>query len=187
MNGARWVVHALRAQDVNIVFGYPGGTIVPVYSVLYGGGVKHLLRRHGQDAVMVAIGYTRVTGKTGACIVTSGPGATNLTTGLADVLLDSIPVITTTGQVPAPFIGTDAFQEVDVLGLPLVCTKHSFLVQLPRELPRIMIETFDVVNSGRPDPILVDIPKGIQLASGDLEPWLATIEDEVTFPYAEVG
>lgn len=126
MNGAQWVVHALRAQGVNTVFGYPGGAIMPVYDALYDGGVEHLLCRHEQGAAMAAIGYARATGKTGVCIATSGPGATNLITGLADALLDSIPVVAITGQVSAPFIGTDAFQEVDILGLSLACTKHSF-------------------------------------------------------------
>lgn len=186
MNGAQWVVHALRAQGVNTVFGYPGGAIMPVYDALYDGGVEHLLCRHEQGAAMAAIGYARATGKTGVCIATSGPGATNLITGLADALLDSIPVVAITGQVSAPFIGTDAFQEVDVLGLSLACTKHSFLVQSLEELPRIMAEAFDVASSGRPGPVLVDIPKDIQLASGDLEPWFTTVENEVTFPHAEV-
>ena len=186
MNGAQWVVHALRAQGVNTVFGYPGGAIMPVYDALYDGGVEHLLCRHEQGAAMAAIGYARATGKTGVCIATSGPGATNLITGLADALLDSIPVVAITGQVSAPFIGTDAFQEVDVLGLSLACTKHSFLVQSLEELPRIMAEAFDVACSGRPGPVLVDIPKDIQLASGDLEPWFTTVENEVTFPHAEV-
>ncbi len=158
MNGAQWVVHALRAQGVNTVFGYPGGAIMPVYDALYDGGVEHLLCRHEQGAAMAAIGYARATGKTGVCIATSGPGATNLITGLADALLDSIPVVAITGQVSAPFIGTDAFQEVDVLGLSLACTKHSFLVQSLEELPRIMAEAFDVACSGRPGPVLVDIP-----------------------------
>ena len=186
MNGAQWVVHALRAQGVNTVFGYPGGAIMPVYDALYDGGVEHLLCRHEQGAAMAAIGYARATGKTGVCIATSGPGATNLITGLADALLDSIPVVAITGQVSAPFIGTDAFQEVDILGLSLACTKHSFLVQSLEELPRIMAEAFDVASSGRPGPVLVDIPKDIQLASGDLEPWFTTVENEVTFSHAEV-
>ena len=186
MNGAQWVVHALRAQGVNTVFGYPGGAIMPVYDALYDGGMEHLLCRHEQGAAMAAIGYARATGKTGVCIATSGPGATNLITGLADALLDSIPVVAITGQVSAPFIGTDAFQEVDILGLSLACTKHSFLVQSLEELPRIMAEAFDVASSGRPGPVLVDIPKDIQLASGDLEPWFTTVENEVTFPHAEV-
>ena len=127
---------------VDTVFGYPGGAIMPVYDALYDGGVEHLLCRHEQGAAMAAIGYARATGKTGVCIATSGPGATNLITGLADALLDSVPVVAITGQVAAPFIGTDAFQEVDVLGLSLACTKHSFLVQSLEELPRVIAEAF---------------------------------------------
>ncbi|EMA9906908.1 acetolactate synthase 2 catalytic subunit [Salmonella enterica] len=186
MNGAQWVVHALRARGVKTVFGYPGGAIMPVYDALYDGGVEHLLCRHEQGAAMAAIGYARSTGKTGVCIATSGPGATNLITGLADALLDSVPVVAITGQVSAPFIGTDAFQEVDVLGLSLACTKHSFLVQSLAELPRIMAEAFEVANAGRPGPVLVDIPKDIQLASGELEPWFTTVDNEATFPQADV-
>ena len=186
MNGAQWVVHALRAQGVETVFGYPGGAIMPIYDALYDGGVEHLLCRHEQGAAMAAIGYARATGKTGVCMATSGPGATNLITGLADALLDSVPVVAITGQVASPFIGTDAFQEVDVLGLSLACTKHSFLVQSLEELPRVMAEAFDVASSGRPGPVLVDIPKDIQVAFGDLEPHFSTVENDNAFPHAEV-
>ncbi|WP_339027138.1 acetolactate synthase 2 catalytic subunit [Leclercia pneumoniae] len=186
MNGAQWVVHALRAQGVETVFGYPGGAIMPIYDALYDGGVEHLLCRHEQGAAMAAIGYARSTGKTGVCMATSGPGATNLITGLADALLDSVPVVAITGQVASPFIGTDAFQEVDVLGLSLACTKHSFLVQSLEELPRVMAEAFEVANSGRPGPVLVDIPKDIQVALGDLEPHFSTVESADVLPHAEV-
>ncbi|EQB4044434.1 acetolactate synthase 2 catalytic subunit [Cronobacter sakazakii] len=186
MNGAQWVVHALRAQGVDTVFGYPGGAIMPVYDALYDGGVEHLLCRHEQGAAMAAIGYARATGKTGVCIATSGPGATNLITGLADALLDSVPVVAITGQVAAPLIGTDAFQEVDVLGLSLACTKHSFLVTSLDELPEIMSQAFHLANSGRPGPVLIDIPKDIQLASGELEPWLSSVEDMFAVPQAEL-
>lgn len=187
MNGAQWVVHALRAQGVETVFGYPGGAIMPIYDALYDGGVEHLLCRHEQGAAMAAIGFARATGKTGVCMATSGPGATNLITGLADALLDSVPVVAITGQVASPFIGTDAFQEVDVLGLSLACTKHSFLVQSLEELPRVMAEAFEIANSGRPGPVLVDIPKDIQVASADLEPHFSTVEDENDFPHTEVA
>ncbi|ELY4859191.1 acetolactate synthase 2 catalytic subunit [Cronobacter sakazakii] len=186
MNGAQWVVHALRAQGVDTVFGYPGGAIMPVYDALYDGGVEHLLCRHEQGAAMAAIGYARATGKTGVCIATSGPGATNLITGLADALLDSVPVVAITGQVAAPLIGTDAFQEVDVLGLSLACTKHSFLVTSLDELPEIMSQAFHLASSGRPGPVLIDIPKDIQLASGELEPWLSSVEDTFAVPQAEL-
>ncbi|MDK9605636.1 acetolactate synthase 2 catalytic subunit [Lelliottia wanjuensis] len=186
MNGAQWVVHALRAQGVETVFGYPGGAIMPIYDALYDGGVEHLLCRHEQGAAMAAIGFARATGKTGVCMATSGPGATNLITGLADALLDSVPVVAITGQVASPFIGTDAFQEVDVLGLSLACTKHSFLVQSLEELPRVMAEAFQVANSGRPGPVLIDIPKDIQLAIGDLEPHFSTVESDDSFPHEPV-
>jgi acetolactate synthase-1/2/3 large subunit len=184
MNGAQWVVHALRAQGVETVFGYPGGAIMPVYDALYDGGVEHLLCRHEQGAAMAAIGYARSTGKTGVCIATSGPGATNLLTGLADALLDSVPVVAITGQVAAPLIGTDAFQEVDVLGLSLACTKHSFLVESLDELPRVLAEAFEIAHSGRPGPVLVDIPKDIQLAIGEPEAWLSAVEDDADLPFA---
>ncbi|TOY96849.1 acetolactate synthase large subunit [Escherichia coli] len=186
MNGAQWVVHALRAQGVETVFGYPGGAIMPIYDALYDGGVEHLLCRHEQGAAMAAIGYARATGKTGVCMATSGPGATNLITGLADALLDSVPIVAITGQVASPFIGTDAFQEVDVLGLSLACTKHSFLVQSLEELPRVMAEAFEVASSGRPGPVLVDIPKDIQVAHGELEPHFSTVGHDDAFPHAEV-
>ncbi|EOC0478816.1 acetolactate synthase 2 catalytic subunit [Cronobacter turicensis] len=186
MKGAQWVVHALRAQGVDTVFGYPGGAIMPVYDALYDGGVEHLLCRHEQGAAMAAIGYARATGKTGVCIATSGPGATNLITGLADALLDSVPVVAITGQVAAPLIGTDAFQEVDVLGLSLACTKHSFLVESLEELPEIMAHAFHLASSGRPGPVLIDIPKDIQLASGELDPWLSSVEDTFVVPQAEL-
>ncbi|WP_297200510.1 acetolactate synthase 2 catalytic subunit [uncultured Pluralibacter sp.] len=187
MNGAQWVVHALRERGVDTVFGYPGGAIMPIYDALYDGGVEHLLCRHEQGAAMAAIGYARATGKTGVCMATSGPGATNLITGLADALLDSVPVVAITGQVSSPFIGTDAFQEVDVLGLSLACTKHSFLVQSMEELPRIMAEAFELANSGRPGPVLVDIPKDIQQGSTSFEPWLSTVDEPFSFPHADVA
>jgi acetolactate synthase-1/2/3 large subunit len=187
MNGAQWVVHALRTQGVNTVFGYPGGAIMPVYDALYDGGVEHLLCRHEQGAAMAAIGYARATGHTGVCIATSGPGATNLLTGLADALLDSIPVVAITGQVASPLIGTDAFQEVDVLGLSLACTKHSFLVQSLDELPRVIAQAFEVAQSGRPGPVLVDIPKDIQVAEGEPALLLSTVQDNVSLPQAELA
>ncbi|AXH63676.1 acetolactate synthase 2 catalytic subunit [Providencia huaxiensis] len=186
MNGAQWLVQALRAQGVDTVFGYPGGAIMPVYDALYDGGVEHLLCRHEQGAVIAAIGYARSTGKTGVCIATSGPGATNVITGLADALLDSVPVVAITGQVASEFIGTDAFQEIDVLGLSLACTKHSFLVEDIEDLPRILAEAFAIANSGRPGPVLIDIPKDIQLQQAELSPFLMPVEQEVTSPLSEI-
>ncbi|EUD06533.1 acetolactate synthase 2 catalytic subunit [Providencia alcalifaciens] len=178
MNGAQWLVQALRTQGVDTVFGYPGGAIMPVYDALYDGGVEHLLCRHEQGAVIAAIGYARSTGKTGVCIATSGPGATNVITGLADALLDSVPVVAITGQVASAFIGTDAFQEIDVLGLSLACTKHSFLVESIDDLPRILAEAFAIANSGRPGPVLIDIPKDIQLQHADLAPYLMPVDQQ---------
>ncbi|TEW52395.1 acetolactate synthase 2 catalytic subunit [Psychromonas algicola] len=163
MNGAHFVVQALKEQNITQVFGYPGGAIMPLYDALFDGGVEHLLCRHEQGAAMAAIGYARATGKVGVCIATSGPGATNLITGLADALLDSIPIIAITGQVPTHLIGTDAFQEVDVLGLSLACTKHSFMVQSAEELGPIIEQAFEIATTGRPGPVLIDIPKDIQV------------------------
>ncbi|MTD29240.1 acetolactate synthase 2 catalytic subunit [Erwinia sorbitola] len=186
MNGAQWVVQALRAQGVETVFGYPGGAIMPVYDALYDGGVEHLLCRHEQGAAMAAIGFARATGKVGVCIATSGPGATNLITGLADAMLDSVPIVAITGQVSSAVMGTDAFQEIDVLGLSLACTKHSFLVESLDELPVVLAEAFAIAKSGRPGPVLVDIPKDIQLASGDLVAHLLPVEQAMPHPYAEL-
>lgn len=187
MTGAQWVVQALRAQGVDTVFGYPGGAIMPVYDALYDGGVEHLLCRHEQGAVMAAIGYARSTGKTGVCIATSGPGATNLITGLADAMMDSVPVVAITGQVSSAFIGTDAFQEIDVLGMSLSCTKHSFLVESLEALPSVLAEAFAIAQSGRPGPVLVDIPKDIQLASGDLTPHLLPVEEAIAHPHQQLA
>lgn len=186
MTGAQWVVQALRGQGIETVFGYPGGAIMPVYDALYDGGVEHLLCRHEQGAVMAAIGYARATGKTGVCIATSGPGATNLITGLADAMMDSVPVVAITGQVASGFIGTDAFQEIDVLGLSLACTKHSFMVESLEELPEIMAEAFAIAQSGRPGPVLVDIPKDIQLASAELSAHLLPVTEPVSYPAAQI-
>lgn len=165
MNGANVVVQALKQQNVTQLFGYPGGAIMPLYDALYDSGLNHLLCRHEQGAAMAAIGYARATSNVGVCIATSGPGATNLVTGLADALLDSIPIVAITGQVASNLIGTDAFQEVDVLGLSLACTKHSFMVQSADQLGPMLQQAFEIARSGRPGPVLIDIPKDIQLSS----------------------
>lgn len=170
MNGANLAVECLKAHGVTSLFGYPGGAIMPVYDAIYDSGLDHLLCRNEQGAAMAAIGYARATGKTGVCIATSGPGATNLVTGLGDALMDSIPIVAITGQVASAFIGTDAFQEADVLGLSLACTKHSFIVQNIDELPEIIAKAFQIAQSGRPGPVLVDIPKDVQFAPTSLSP-----------------
>ncbi|MDP8163461.1 acetolactate synthase 2 catalytic subunit [Pasteurella skyensis] len=164
MNGANLIVECLKTHQVTTIFGYPGGAIMPVYDALYDSGLEHLLCRNEQGAAIAAIGYARSSNKVGVCIATSGPGATNLITGLADALLDSIPMVAITGQVGSSLIGTDAFQEVDVIGLSLACTKHSFIVQSIEELPQVLAEAFQIAQSGRPGPVLIDIPKDIQVA-----------------------
>jgi len=163
MTGAQLVVAALKKQGIATVFGYPGGAIMPIYDALYDGGVEHILCRHEQGAAMAAIGMARATQKVAACLATSGPGATNLVTGLADAFLDSIPVVAITGQVASPLIGTDAFQEMDVIGMSLACTKHSYLVTDINELEVTLAEAFEVAVSGRPGPVIVDIAKDVQL------------------------
>lgn len=168
--GAQWIIRILEEKGVDIVFGYPGGAIMPIYDALLDSTkIRHLLCRHEQGAVIAAIGYARATGKVGVCFATSGPGATNLITGLADALLDSIPIVAITGQVGLELIGTDAFQEVDILGLSLACTKHSFLVKSFSTLSDIINEAFIAAVSGRPGPILVDVPKDIQLYNGSFD------------------
>lgn len=164
MRGADLLVNILKQQGVSTVFGYPGGAIMPVYDALYDGGLEHVLCRHEQGAAFAAVGFARSTNRVGVCIATSGPGATNLITGLADALLDSVPLVAITGQVGTPVIGTDAFQEIDVLGMSLSCTKHSFMVTCIEDLADTIAEAFKIASSGRPGPVLVDIPKDIQLA-----------------------
>ena len=179
MNGAQYIVNALHQQGVTQVFGYPGGAIMPVYDALYDGGIPHLLCRHEQGAAMAAIGYARSTRQVGVCIATSGPGATNLITGLADAMLDSVPVVAITGQVGRDFIGTDAFQEIDVLGMSLSCTKHSFMVTNPEELGTVIAEAFQIARSGRPGPVLIDVPKDVQMALVEAKPVMHLVDETV--------
>ncbi|MDP4983393.1 acetolactate synthase 2 catalytic subunit [Pseudoalteromonas tunicata] len=173
MTGAQLLIELLAKHGVNEVFGYPGGAIMPIYDALYGAPIKHYLTRHEQGAGFAAVGFARSTGKLGVCFATSGPGATNLITSLADAMMDSVPLLAITGQVPTAAIGSDAFQEIDVLGMSLSCTKHSYLVERPEDLAEILQEAMHVAQSGRPGPVLVDIPKDIQLAQVPFHPWLA--------------
>ena len=167
MIGAQMILRALVDQDVQHIFGYPGGAVLPVYDMLYGfNHLQHILVRHEQGAVHAAEGYARSTGKVGVALVTSGPGATNAVTGLTDALMDSIPVVCLSGQVPTHLIGNDAFQEADTTGITRACTKHNYLARSVDELPHILHEAFDVARSGRPGPVLVDLPKDVQQASG---------------------
>jgi acetolactate synthase-1/2/3 large subunit len=156
--GAEIVLQCLRAEGVDLVFGYPGGAIMPLYDALNGSGVRHILTRHEQGAVFAAEGYARVTGKVGVAIATSGPGATNLITGIADAKMDSVPLVCITGQVRSALIGTDAFQETDVFGLTLSLTKWSRLVRSIEEIPEVIAQAFHWARSGRPGPVMLDIP-----------------------------
>ena len=168
MTGAEMVIEALADQGVEHIFGYPGGAVLPIYDALFqqSNRLQHVLVRHEQGAVHAAEGYARSTGKVGCVLVTSGPGATNAVTGLTDALCDSIPIVCITGQVPTHLIGNDAFQECDTVGITRPCTKHNYLVKNIADLPRVLHEAFHIAKSGRPGPVVVDIPKDIQFAKG---------------------
>ena len=167
MTGAEMVLKALQDQGVDTVFGYPGGAVLPIYDEIFQQEkVEHILVRHEQGATHAAEGYARSTGKCGVVLVTSGPGATNAVTGLTDALLDSIPMVCITGQVPTHLIGSDAFQECDTVGITRPCTKHNYLVKDVNDLARILHEAFYVATHGRPGPVVVDIPKDVQFAKG---------------------
>jgi acetolactate synthase-1/2/3 large subunit len=171
MTGAKMIVQALIDQGVDTVFGYPGGAVLPIYDeVFQQNSIKHILVRHEQGAVHAAEGYARSTGKPGVVLVTSGPGATNAVTGLTDALMDSIPLVVLTGQVPTFMIGSDAFQEADTVGITRPCTKHNWLVKETDKLSAVVHEAFHIATSGRPGPVLVDIPKDVQFATGTYTP-----------------
>jgi acetolactate synthase I/II/III large subunit len=159
VSGARLVVEALEREGVRHVFGYPGGAIMPLYDALPGSSLQHILVRHEQGAALAADAYGRVTGEPGVCIATSGPGATNLVTGIANAFLDSVPMVAITGQVATSLIGTDAFQEVDIFGITLPIVKHSFVIRSTAEIPQVFAEAFEIARSGRPGPVLIDLPK----------------------------
>ncbi len=163
-NGARWLAHALEAEGVDTLFGYPGGTIMPFYDALVDSNLKHILVRHEQGAALAANGYARASGKVGVCVATSGPGASNLVTGIADAMLDSVPMVCLTGQVATTLMGTDAFQELDVFGLTLPIVKHSFVARRVEDLPTMVREAFRIAREGRPDPVLIDLPKDVQMS-----------------------
>ena len=168
-SGANILVESLVRQGVEYVFGYPGGAVLPIYDALFGDErIRHILVRHEAGAAHAAEGYARSTGKPGVVLVTSGPGATNAITGIADAFMDSIPLVVFTGQVPSALIGSDAFQEADTIGISRHCTKHNYLVKDPSELAAIIDEAFQIAMKGRPGPVLIDIPKDVQIASA---PW----------------
>ena len=170
-SGADILVEALCDLGVEVVFGYPGGAVLPIYDALFrnsvekGGKIRHILVRHEQAATHAAEGYARSTGKPGVVLVTSGPGATNAVTGITDALLDSIPMVVITGQVPTALIGSDAFQEADTVGITRHCSKHNYLVKDPARLGAVIHEAFHIATSGRPGPVVVDIPKDVQVAT----------------------
>lgn len=171
MNGAQIVLKALADQGVEVIFGYPGGAVLPIYDEIFKQNhIRHVLVRHEQAAVHAAEGYARSTGKVGAVLVTSGPGATNAVTGLLDAMMDSIPIVCLSGQVPTHLIGNDAFQEADTTGITRPCTKHNYLVKNPDDLARVMHEAFHVARSGRPGPVVVDLPKDVLMKEGEYIP-----------------
>src|SRR3954464_10974784 len=167
LTGAQVVIQALVDQGVDVIFGYPGGAVLPLYDALHQqDDIRHILVRHEQAAVHAAEGYARSTGKVGVVLVTSGPGATNAVTGLTDALMDSVPLVCLAGQVPTHLVGNDAFQEADTTGITRPCTKHNYLVRDVNDLARVMHEAFHIARSGRPGPVVVDIPKDVQFATG---------------------
>ena len=163
LSGAKALVRALESQGVEVIFGYPGGATLPIYDELAKSSIRHVLSRHEQGAAHMADGYSRVTGKAGVCMATSGPGATNLVTGLANAYMDSSPLVAITGQVPRPMIGNDAFQEVDITGITIPITKHNYLLQKASDIPHSIQEAFYLASTGRKGPVLLDIPRDVQL------------------------
>jgi acetolactate synthase I/II/III large subunit len=170
MSGAKMLLECLVREGVDCFFGYPGGVTLPLYDAMYDHPIRHVLVRHEENACFAAEGYARATGKVGVCCATSGPGATNLITGLVDSMMDSIPIVAITGQVTSKLIGSDAFQEADTFGITRSCTKHNFMVKNVGELPQIVHEAFYIAASGRPGPVLVDIPKDVFQAQGHYTP-----------------
>ena len=166
-SGSQILIESLERNGVTQIFGYPGGTIMPVYDALVGSGLKHYLCRHEQGAALAADAYGRVTRKAGVCMATSGPGATNLVTGIANAFMDSVPMVVITGQVPSALQGTDAFQEVDIFGITLPIVKHSYIVRNVADIPRIVNEAFQIAENGRPGPVLIDLPKDISAGVGE--------------------
>src|SRR5271157_3580488 len=169
LTGAQIVVESLIAEGVDVIFGYPGGAILPTYDALLDSKIKHILVRHEQGAAHMAEGYARVSGRPGVVMVTSGPGATNTVTGIADAYMDSTPIVMICGQVPTHMIGNDAFQEADIVGITRPCTKHNYLVKDVKDLARIVKEAFYIARSGRPGPVLVDIPKDVSAAIAEFK------------------
>jgi acetolactate synthase-1/2/3 large subunit len=187
LSGAEVIIKILEKQGVDTMFGYPGGTILPFYDALYAQkSIKHVLTVHEQGAAHAADGYARATGKVGVCVATSGPGATNLVTGLAAAFLDSVPVIAITGQVALGLIGRDAFQEIDITGVTIPVTKHNYLVKDVKELPEILNQAFYIARSGRPGPVLIDVPRDIQAQKYDFDEELIYNPNQDNYPLRPV-
>jgi len=187
LKGAEIFIRALKQEGIQTVFGYPGGVLLDIYDELYRSDITHILVRHEQGAVHAADGYARASGKVGVVLVTSGPGATNTVTGIANAYLDSIPIVVFTGQVPTALIGTDAFQEADIVGITRPCTKHNFQVRRVDELARTIHEAFHIARSGRPGPVLVDLPKDVMQATTDYEPLPPKEEEPIPPPKPASG
>ncbi|MCM3002691.1 acetolactate synthase large subunit [Priestia koreensis] len=177
MTGAEMLIESLRKESVDVIFGYPGGAVLPIYDKLYGSGMFHVLTRHEQGGIHAAEGYARISGKPGVVIATSGPGATNIVTGLADAMIDSLPLVVFTGQVASNVIGSDAFQEADILGITMPITKYSYQVRNISDIPKIIKEAFHIATTGRPGPVLIDIPKDMAVGVGEF-----SYEGDVNLP-----
>src|SRR5919197_5630060 len=169
MTGAKALIQSLEKEGVDVVFGLPGGANLPIYDALVDANLRHILVRHEQSAAHMADGYARIKRKAGVCFATSGPGATNLITGIATAYADSSPMIAVTGQVPLAMIGKDAFQETDIIGVANPCTKYAFQPRVATEIPEMVKKAFYIAESGRPGPVLVDIPKDVQQATADMK------------------
>ena len=169
MKGAEAIVKAMEREGVEVIFGIPGGASIPLYDAIYDCDIRHILTRHEQVAAHAADGFARASGKIGVCSATSGPGATNLVTGIANAYLDSVPIVAITGQVGRPFIGKDSFQEADTIGITMSVTKHNFQIMNIEEIPTVFKEAFMIAGTGRPGPVLIDIPKDIQELKGDFD------------------
>ena len=183
LRGAEILMKVLKEEGIHTIFGYPGGVLLDIYDELFKGDIRHILVRHEQGAVHAADGYARASGKVGVALVTSGPGASNTVTGIANAYLDSIPIVVLTGQVPTHLIGTDAFQEVDIIGITRPCTKHNFLIKRVEEVAKTIREAFNIARSGRPGPVLIDLPKDVMAAMTEYEPQPPKrIEEEIPRP-----
>src|SRR4051812_16860813 len=179
ISGAELLINALDREKVEVIFGYPGGAVLPIYDKIYDSKILHILPRHEQGGIHAAEGYARISGKPGVVIATSGPGATNVVTGIADAMMDSLPLVVFTGQVATSVIGSDAFQEADILGITTPITKHNYQIRNVKDIPRIIKEAFYIATTGRPGPVLIDFPKDI--ANAIIE--LGNVEEvEVNLP-----